>query len=369
MLSAQKRLISFGNVSMFGSIELCGNLMAESLGTQDVLHILKRFKNLMNQFSRLMRIGDHIITVNHLIIMYKNFGKIRHGLVQSDLDITDSMNYSCIYKITTERVLALLRGMENTHGTVIYLELIQCGLKAFVDHDTSIAERLFNAVYMISFLRIWKTDILKRKLPSESFITISCYEGLEMNLVWLLRLIIDKRAHNISENSSQQCESEFRHIRSMTGVQNTQINCTPKMFLSRLHKIELSERIMFELEDHISFPTIEQREKRHRRVVHDIDPSEIQLIIETGIFAAMEKSRELGIYYEETSLKDLLTSLANQDTSQEGTAVEPQHTVSLSVSEWDNDEIETIDESLILQNVEFLSRESSKLLKLVISFK
>ena len=254
MFNAQKKLINFGEVTMYGSIELCGNLMSENFGTQDTFHILKRWKNLMNQFSRLMRIGNFIITVNHLIIMYKKFDKALHGIVQSDLDVTDFMNYDCLYKITSERVLDLLRTMENTQGTVLYLELIQCGLKSFVEHDTPISERLFNAVYMVSFSRLWKTDIINKGMQCESFITPSCYEGLKMNLLWLLRLVIDKRAHNISENSSQQCESEFRHVRSLTGVQRTQINCIPKIFLSRLHKIELCE-----LKDEISFPVIEQR--------------------------------------------------------------------------------------------------------------
>ncbi|KAL7018864.1 hypothetical protein ACKWTF_010939 [Chironomus riparius] len=167
--------------------------------------------------------------------MYKKFDRTLHGIVQSDLDVTDFMKYNCIYKITSERVLDLLRTMEDTKGTVLYLKLIQCGLKSYVEHDTSISDRLFNAVYMVSFLRLWKTDIIKKGIQNNSFITTSCYEGLEMNLLWLLRLIIDKRASNISENSSQQCESEFRHVRSLTGVQSTQINCTPKIFLSRLH--------------------------------------------------------------------------------------------------------------------------------------
>jgi len=121
MMSAQKKLVRFGDVTTFGLIELCGDIKVECLGTQDTFHILKRFKNLMNQFSRHMRIGNHIITVNHLIILYKKFDKIKHGLVQSDLDVTDCMNYECIHKITNERVLKLLKEMENTQGTIFFI--------------------------------------------------------------------------------------------------------------------------------------------------------------------------------------------------------------------------------------------------------
>lgn len=356
MFNAQKKLINFGEVTMYGSIKLCANLVSENFGTQDTFHILKRWKNLMNQFSRLMRIGNFIITVNHLIIMYKKFDKELHGIVQSDLDVTDFMNYDCLYKITSERVLDLLRTMENTQGTVLYLELIQCGLKSFVEHDTPISERLFNAVYMVSFLSLWKTDIINKGMQCESFITPSCYEGLEMNLLWLLRLVIDKRAHNISENSSQQCESEFRHVRSLTGVQSTQINCTPKMFLSRLHKMELFERIMFELKDEISFPVIEQRQERHRRANDDIS-NEIDIIIESGIFAAIEKAREIGICHQETSLRDLLKSSRRRNIC-ENVQSRTHFVANRTISEWDNEEPELIDETLSFQNFEFLSTRS-----------
>lgn len=358
LFNVQKKLIQFGEVSRFGMIELCGNLMAENLGTQDTFHILKRFKNLMNDFARVMQIGNHIISVNHLIIMYKKFDKSLHGIVQSDLDVTDFMNYDCIYKITNERVLNLLRTMDSTQGTVIYLELIQCGLKAFVEHNTSISERLFNAVYLISILRFWKQNVIKKKLKSESFITSSCYEGLEMNLLWLIRLILDKRANNISENSSQQCESEFRHIRSLTGVQSTQINCSPKIFLSRLHKIELCERIMFELKNDISFPIIEEREERHRRENEDIDRTEIDIIIESGIFAATEKAKEVGVYYEEMSLNDLLKSSSRRNKNQTS-PLNSQFVTSQAILESDDEDCELIDENLIFQNVEFLGTRSS----------
>ena len=115
----------------------------------------------------------------------------------------------------------------------------------------------FLSVYLMPYRWLVSQDYGRQiSLTKECKVKVrsSCYEGLEMNLLWLLRLVIDKRAHNISENSSQQCESEFRHVRSLTGVQSTQINCIPKIFLSRLHKIELCE-----LKDEISFSVIEQR--------------------------------------------------------------------------------------------------------------
>ncbi|KAL7024529.1 hypothetical protein ACKWTF_013087 [Chironomus riparius] len=73
---------------------------------------------------------------------------------------------------------------------------------------------------------------------------------------------------------------------------------------------------MFELKDEISFPAIEQREERNRRVNEDINSNDINIIIESGIFAAIEKAKELGIYHEETSLKDLLSASTDQSETQ-----------------------------------------------------
>ena len=231
LMSAQKNLINFGQYTRFGSLELCGDINSECLGNQDAFHIMKRLKNLLYDLGRSMEIGINKITVNHLIIMFKNYDKSRHGLVQSDLDITDRMNYDCLYKITSSKVLRCLNEMEGTKGTVVYIELIKCGLEAFVNPETVLSDRIFNAIYMLSFIRLWRGHIIDKKLSMERFITQNCFEGIEMDCLLIIKLILDNRGENISENSSQQCESFFRRIRSLTGVESTIVNCTPKLLI------------------------------------------------------------------------------------------------------------------------------------------
>jgi hypothetical protein len=245
--------------------------------------------------------------------------------------------------------------MENTEGTVAYLELIQCGMRAYVDDKITLSDRLFDAVYVTYFIRLWRNDLRERKIPMENFITQSCFEGIEMNLLWSLRLIIDGRAQNISENSSQQCESLFRHIRSMTGAQQTQINCTPKMLLSRLHKIELAERIMFELKNEVEFPALEQREKRHQSSESSIPEEEMMIIIESGISAAIERAKELGIYCGEIDLSKLLKVSTSRGTRDES----PIRTTITAVLDSEEEEDE-INESLVLQSVEFCDEVSGE---------
>lgn len=252
--------------------------------------------------------------------------------------------------------------MENTEGTVLYLELIKCGLRAFVDHETSTSERLFNAIYLAFFVRLWRSDLKKNKISMNCFITQSCFEGIEMNIVWLLRLIIDKRVQSVAENSSQQCESEFRHIRSLTGVQNSQINCTSRLLMSRLHKIELAEKIMFDLKDVVVFPDIEKRKKRHQHTSPDIEEDEINIVIDTAIFAAIEKAKEMGINYDEIQLKDLLKPVIDRSVRAESPNP-PLLRRQIPMNGFDSDdedENEAIDEHLVLQNVEFCDIESSK---------
>ncbi|KAG5672927.1 hypothetical protein PVAND_003015 [Polypedilum vanderplanki] len=351
MMAAQKTLINFGNIQRWNALQLCGNMRATTLATQDTFHILKRLKNLLYDLGRTIKMGNFIVSVNHIIIMYKKYDKSQHRLILNDLDVTDTLNYDCIRKITNERVLQLLSGMEETQGTVMYLKLICCGLKAYIDHETLLCDRVFNAVYLTYFIRLWHQSLNNMN----HFITQNCVDGLEMNLLWLLQLIFRGKAQNISEHSSQQCESTFRCVRSFTGVECTQISSTPMDLIHRLHKIELGEKIMFELKELIKFPIIEEREKKIKTTLQESENVNWWNIVEVASKLAIEDALKLGITCHDVQLERIIRPIVLRYDQNESS-----ETFSNQI-ELPNDlenEADDIDENLVLHEVEFLNQPS-----------
>lgn len=92
-IRSQKKLVNFGSFQSIGSLMLAGSIEAENQASQDFLHIVKKMKNVFYDTSEVLRIGNRIATVGHLVILTKKFDKNLHNLNSSDLDPTDKMNY------------------------------------------------------------------------------------------------------------------------------------------------------------------------------------------------------------------------------------------------------------------------------------
>lgn len=92
-LKSQKFLLNFGNFNRFGNMILAGDINSDNLTNQDGLHIAKKLKNTLFDPSDVKRMGNHVASSGHLVIMFKKFGKQEHGLKMSDLDPTDKLNY------------------------------------------------------------------------------------------------------------------------------------------------------------------------------------------------------------------------------------------------------------------------------------
>lgn len=93
-LCAQKRLINFGNPSSFSNFKLAGNINSEVFGMQDALHDGKKLCDRLYDKKTILIMGNRVATVSHLIIVFKKYHKSQHGLIRSDIDCTDHMNYA-----------------------------------------------------------------------------------------------------------------------------------------------------------------------------------------------------------------------------------------------------------------------------------
>lgn len=90
-LKAQKMLTKFGHVTNSFGIDLAAAIDQETSCSQDYLHKLKKKKSAL--FSKILRVGNSIALIGHLEMIVEKFGKHEHGLVKSDLNVLDRLDY------------------------------------------------------------------------------------------------------------------------------------------------------------------------------------------------------------------------------------------------------------------------------------
>lgn len=305
-LSAQKRIIDFGNFTQFGNTLLAGSLESDFFGLQDGYHIAKKLKNMFYNTSDMLRMGDYHVSINHLIVMVKKFNKELHGLEATDLNQHNKMDYKCLHKITSSNVAELLRKMIQTDGTICYLEIIGYVLKAYVEQDTAVKDRIYYATYCVEFFRIWRQWISDHGYPTVRFTSVNSWHGLEINLVLLIKLSLECVAQDFSELSSQKCENYFRTIRSFTGCESTIINVSMKSLISRIHYIDFCEYAMDKLKTKIFFPKQEKRMMHQQKNIEVLSATEIIEIMHEAKQMAKNKAQSLNMICRQVKLESLL---------------------------------------------------------------
>lgn len=222
----------------------------------------------MLKFSINLPMGSYQVSVTHLKILIKTVRKEVHGLVLSHICPEDRQNVSSFEKITSERVLsALVKYVPQSEATIKYLELSRDITNAFTDVDLSPLERVHLVWKSLYFFRCWRKwissyEFVKYNLE-DNFISQNAFTCLEINAYGLLHLIKKFRESNqpqlflITLFSSQNCESTFRQLRSITTANWTKINFSMIDLLHAMSRIELQNDIAyFRLCDTAIFPRV-----------------------------------------------------------------------------------------------------------------
>lgn len=241
----------------------------DSYDFQDPIHIATKSRNRFlrtNLNGKLMPFGrNNFISVSHLYFIIKCFTKDRHELSKSTLNPVDKQNFKSVEKMCSEKVLRLLRMcVKNSRATVQYLEMIRDVTDAFRDQTLTPEERIRKIWYRVFVLRLWRRFILNNKIYhlKDQFLTTNCYSCIELNAHSLIQIILHLREINKPELflphlfGSQQCESVFRQMRSMTSTFSTVANCSTKEALSRLSKIQLQNDIMQMTSGNFKYPRL-----------------------------------------------------------------------------------------------------------------
>lgn len=280
---------------------------------QDEVHIGTKLRNRI--LNRQMKIGNYTISVDHLYAVMKSFPKTEHNLCATTIATTDRQNFDSVLKICDEKVIALLRNVSGSEGTILYLKVLSNILRSFLDLRLSPRERIRLIWFSNFVLRIWKEFITSHETYTmkDHFITLNTYTCVEINSHSLIILISYLREQNLDHLfhpemfGSQQCESIFRQIRSMSSTYSTVTNCSLLEIIQKLSKIELQNDIShiklkefnfprIGLASSSYYPTIDRNGQNRYNFVYQM-PSQNEIIreIELAKIEAIEYAESVGI--------------------------------------------------------------------------
>jgi hypothetical protein len=259
-----------------------------------------------------------------------------------------------IYKIIKPEIQNLLESINGSEGTIIFLEILKSIWQGLVCPTTSSLTRLECVSFAVHFVRYWRVYLHHNNIDSKHFISKNSWDCLELNFVWLIRLMRDGEAENVHEQNSQNNEAFFRKIRSFSSLESTMVNCDAKLYQSRCHKIAYEDKVAQELEG-IIFPKVENKKKRVVREPRMFEESEIKDCIQKGILKAQNLALTVGISCFDFDIGYFLKPREeNVKRLKKSSGHEVKNPLGVTGNPLDESD-EEIDRNLTLQNVTFTS--------------
>lgn len=137
-------------------MKICTNLIFVTPWlTQDGVHLCTKLRNRMLSETASMLIGNEEVSVNVLINLIESKSKLIYSLVKMDIDPKDKQNFSSCLKTVSDDVLIALEDINYSQATVVYLRLLRSVMVAYVEHITSIFDRIYHAWVSVFLCRIW----------------------------------------------------------------------------------------------------------------------------------------------------------------------------------------------------------------------
>lgn len=256
--SAMRYLSKLGTTSNFmkSSWFSCGNNNVLPFFVQDTVHIATKLRNFLLRTvlnRKIIPFGNRFIKMQHLVYLLTNFPKDQHELTATILNPVDRQNFASVRRMCDEKVINLLRNeVIGSEGTALFLEMVQNIIDSFIDTKLDPLERIRKIWYPLFIIRIWKEYVLKNKKYKlkDNFLTMNCYACIELNAHSLIQIMCYLKEADTESLflphliSSQQCESTFRLLRSLTSTYSTVTNFTTKEAINRIDKIELQNQII-----------------------------------------------------------------------------------------------------------------------------
>lgn len=277
----------------------CGDGLKFPFYTQDSIHIgtkwRNRFLKTINDPHMLPFGKKFFVQIAHIqqLLDHPDITKDKHQITPTTLDPNDRQNFDSVTRICSPEVSALLeKYVENSSGTIKFLELLRNFLEAYRNQSLEPLERVSKFWYSMFVVRLWKQFILKSKnyTLKNNFLTSNCFSCLEQNahsLILIIRYLKTTNQPHLSKPwlfSSQACEGFYRQIRSFSTCYSTVTNCTVKEILERIHKIQLQCDISDDTSTNFIFPN-------RLKTCNSFKTSDFVLPTDAEIFEVIEKSK------------------------------------------------------------------------------
>lgn len=259
--------LGFNNNFMQSKWFNCGDLTnCCPFFVQDTIHIATKLRNFLLRTvldEKIVPFGNQFIAIKHLFALLAKFRKDVHQLTPTILNPKDRQNFESVRKMCDEKVTNLLKTeIENSEATAHFLGIIRDIIASYTDPNLSPLDRIRKIWYPIFVLRIWKDYVSKSKKYNleNNFLTMNCYSCIELNGHSLIQIMLHLKEHDMEDLfmpllfSSQQCESTFRQLRSLTSTYSTVTNCTVKEALSRINKIQFQNEVIHSTSNKFFYP-------------------------------------------------------------------------------------------------------------------
>lgn len=235
----------------------CGNMSTElPFFVQDTVHVGTKLRNFVLRTvldRKTIPFGNRFIKMQHLVHLLVNFSKDQHQLTGTILNPVDRQNFASVKRMCDTKVINLLRSeVYGSEGTALFLEMVQNIIDSYMDTTLTPLDRVRKIWYPLFIIRIWRQFVSKSKKYKlkDNFLTVNCYACIELNAHALIKIMCYLKENDMETLflphlfSSQQCESIFRLLRSLTSTYSTVTNFTAKEAINRIDKIELQNQIM-----------------------------------------------------------------------------------------------------------------------------
>ena len=233
---------------------------------QDTTHLGAKERVGLLRRGNFFPFGGKIASATDLETLMEIKGKEQTFLRETDINLSDKMNYDAVNRLTNPIIRKLLEDhVKGSDATCFYLKLMDYSTSSFLDKNLSPLERIYRIWFVVFSLRIWRFWLKCDNCYTlqRNCVSLNVYLCVEINAHSLILLILNSKEDDeliTCLAGSQPCEWFFKGLRSFTPVGSTVVNCTVNGFVnSRCRKVDVHLRLMSQGEqDGIIFPRYEK---------------------------------------------------------------------------------------------------------------